>query len=124
MSRYLCLKRQTHEVAYEADSLPAVQGFIDGAGFACRVMIELESRTQKEFMYRLAVVDRTTGQIVCAGPVVDLFAAGDALESLAIAVLPIDIADRSYLLKDRALNSLDCLDDDDDAADEWKGGAA
>lgn len=96
MPRFLCLERRSNDVVYEAGSLSQAVGFVDGADEPLKIALEIESQQHTAINYRVCVVDQTTGQIVCGGPVIDGLSIPDALVNLALVFLPACIPCGAY----------------------------
>ena len=86
-TRFLVLDRESAEVRYEADCLCQAQGYADGADEPTVLAAVVSKRWAAHTKYQICVVD-DGGQIVCRGPVVDVFDAVDLLFGLSLVLLP------------------------------------
>ncbi len=105
MSQFMCI--QGDEIVYKAASLAQAQGFADGGTKATKIVVDVVPVNRPDYFYKLSVVDRRTGQIICDGPIVDLMEAADLLDRLAVVVLPADVKTPEYLLKQKYLSDIE-----------------
>jgi hypothetical protein len=81
------LDHHTHRVIYKAASLAQATGFVDRRKRSSIIAVSASSFAT-EFLYKIAVIDTTSGQVIATGPIVELFEAADALCDLRIVILP------------------------------------
>ena len=117
---FLVLDRSEKRVLYEANSLGQACGYCDASDNLCFIAtVAVSNRT--EWKYRIHLMDKS-GQILCSGPVIDLYEAEDLLCSLRVVVLPADRPENAMQhIPAEEIFLFDEDDDDDGEGEDWKG---